>query len=96
MNVARRYRIRGRVQGVGYRYFTQRIALGLGVRGWVRNLPDGDVEVHAEAAEAVLRDFRAELERGPSHSEVDEVIETAGAVYDRAADIDERSFEIRG
>ena len=91
MDLARHYRIRGRVQGVGYRYFTQRIALGLGVRGWVRNLPDGDVEVYAEAADAVLRDFRAELERGPAYSQVDEIIETVGAVYDRTP-----SFEIRG
>ena len=91
MDLARRYRVRGRVQGVGYRFFTQRIALGLGVRGWVRNLPDGDVEVHAEAAEAVLRKFRVELEHGPAYSEVTEVIETAGAVDDRAS-----SFEIRG
>jgi len=78
MDLARHYRIRGRVQGVGYRYFTLRIALRLGVRGWVRNLPDGCVEVHAEAAAAVLEDFRVELERGPGSSEVTEVIaETA-------------------
>ena len=89
MNVARRYRIRGRVQGVGYRYFTLRIALGLGVRGWVRNLPGGDVEVHAEAASAVLQNFRAELERGPSASQVREVVEEVVAVTGHYA-----SFEI--
>jgi acylphosphatase len=75
MELARLYRIRGRVQGVGYRYFTQRAALRLGVRGWVRNLPDGDVEVHAEASATVLQSFRAQLERGPRFSEVREVIE---------------------
>jgi acylphosphatase len=80
MDQARRYRISGRVQGVGYRYFARRIALGLGVRGWVRNLPDGSVEVHAEGADAVLETFRAELERGPAASEVDEVnVESAPA-----------------
>jgi acylphosphatase len=75
MELARLYRIRGHVQGVGYRYFTKRTALRLGVHGWVRNLPDGDVEVHAEASAVVLQSFRAELERGPQFSEVREVME---------------------
>jgi len=72
---ARSYRVHGRVQGVGYRYFTQQIALRLGVRGWVRNMPNGDVEAHAEAESDVLDRFRAELERGPTFSRVSEVIE---------------------
>jgi len=90
MDVARQYRIRGRVQGVGYRYFTQRNALRLGVRGWVRNMPNGDVEVRAEADGAVLKRFREELERGPTSSQVREVIEEAvrPELYS--------SFEIRG
>jgi acylphosphatase len=75
MELARLYRIRGRVQGVGYRYFTQRTALRMGVLGWVRNLPDGDVEVHAEASATVLQSFREQLERGPRFSEVREVTE---------------------
>jgi acylphosphatase len=72
---ARSYRIRGRVQGVGYRYFAQQIALRLGVRGWVRNTPNGDVEAHGEAETGTLALFLAELERGPSFSRVSEVIE---------------------
>ena len=76
MDVARQYRIRGRVQGVGYRYFTQRIALRLGVRGWVRNLPNGDVEVHAEAEPRTLSQFKQELERGPRMSLVLEIVES--------------------
>jgi len=91
METARQYRVRGRVQGVGYRYFTQRIALRLGVRGWVRNLPNGDVEVYAEADGAILARFREELERGPTSSEVDAVTEVAAARTDRYS-----SFEIRG
>ena len=91
MDAARHYRIRGRVQGVGYRYFTQRIALRLGVRGWVRNMPGGDVEVYAEADGAALRSFRSKLERGPVASEVREVIEEAAERTDRYS-----SFEIRG
>ena len=89
MDLARRYRIRGRVQGVGYRYFALRIALRLGVRGWVRNLPDGDVEVHAEAAREILESFREELERGPSSSQVDDVTEELTAHTGRHS-----SFEI--
>ena len=90
MDLARNYRIRGRVQGVGYRYFTRRIALRLGVRGWVRNMPNGDVEVRAEADGAVLKSFREELERGPTSSQVREVIEedVRPELYS--------SFEIRG
>jgi len=91
MDLARHYRIRGRVQGVGYRYFAQRTALRLGVRGWVRNLHDGDVEVHAEAAGNVLQDFRSELARGPAHSEVIEVIEESREPTDHYT-----FFEIRG
>ena len=91
MDVARQYRIRGRVQGVGYRYFTQRIALRLGVRGWVRNVPNGEVEVYAEADGTVLSQFRRELERGPVASEVSAVVEEAAERTDRFS-----SFEIRG
>ena len=91
MAQARKFCIRGRVQGVGYRYFTQQIALRLGVRGWVRNLHDGDVEVHAEATVGVLQTFRSELERGPAHSEVTEVTEESREPTGRYT-----SFEIRG
>jgi acylphosphatase len=91
MDLARHYRIRGRVQGVGYRYFAQRIALRLGVRGWVRNLPDGDVEVHAEADSSVLALFRGQLELGPGNADVDEVTEEDVTRTDKFS-----SFEIRG
>ena len=47
----------GRVQGIGFRYAAQRIALDLGVTGWVKNLGDGKVEIMAEGDEAVLKDF---------------------------------------
>ena len=64
MRVARRFVITGRVQGVGFRYFTQDAALREGVTGWVRNLPDGGVEALAEGeAEAVTRLERA-VDRG--------------------------------
>jgi acylphosphatase len=46
---------KGRVQGVGFRFTAERIALETGVKGWVRNLPNGDVELTAEGAEEALR-----------------------------------------
>jgi len=73
---AKRYLIRGRVQGVGYRYFVQAVAEQLGVHGFVRNLPNGDVEVHAEADDVTLGLFKHELERGPRLARVTEVVES--------------------
>ena len=71
---AKHYLIRGRVQGVGYRYFAQEVAERLGVKGFVRNLHNGEVEVHAEADEGTLELFRQELERGPRMARVTEVV----------------------
>jgi len=65
--------IRGRVQGVGFRWFTRETAQRLGVRGWVRNLRDGSVEAEAEAAEAVLHQFIAELRTGLGHARVEAI-----------------------
>jgi acylphosphatase len=75
MQRARHYLIRGRVQGVGYRYFVLGTAERLGVKGFVRNMYNGDVEVHAEADEATLQLFKLELERGPRMARVTEVVE---------------------
>jgi acylphosphatase len=71
----RRYVVRGLVQGVGYRYFTREAAIRLGVRGWVRNLPSGEVEIHAEAGLDTLGEFRSALERGPMMAQVSKVTE---------------------
>ena len=73
---AKRFLIRGRVQGVGFRYFAQRSAQRLGVKGFARNLPNGDVEVHAEAEAATLKLFKQELERGPRMSLVSDIVES--------------------
>ena len=73
MLVARRFLVSGRVQGVGYRYFTQEAAMIEGLSGWVRNLADGSVEVFAEGeAEAVER-FSRLLAQGPSLARVERV-----------------------
>jgi acylphosphatase len=73
MRVARRYVVSGRVQGVGFRYFTQDIASREGLSGSVRNLPDGSVEVLAEGDEQSLARLEAALWRGPSPARVDHV-----------------------
>ena len=74
--VTRRWLVSGQVQGVGFRYFVVREATGLGLRGWTRNLPDGQVEVVAEGESVRLDGLRAALQRGPRHAEVAGVEET--------------------
>ena len=66
-------RIRGRVQGVGFRYSTVREAQRLGLKGWVKNVNRGDVEVWAEGPEGKLKLFLAWLRQGPQFSRVDSV-----------------------
>jgi acylphosphatase len=61
-----RFLVRGRVQGVGFRWFVSRQAQTLGVTGYVRNLMDGSVEVLASSADpAVLQRLEESLGRGP-------------------------------
>ncbi|MBL8174536.1 MAG: acylphosphatase [Bryobacterales bacterium] len=67
---ARRYFVRGRVQGVGYRYFVQRHATELGIRGYTRNLDDGRVEVYAVAGLDKLSELEGRLRKGPPFSDV--------------------------
>ena len=70
MKVARHYLVSGEVQGVGFRYFTQDVAVREGVTGYVRNLPDGRVEAFVEGdVEAVTRVERA-IRSGPTGSHV--------------------------
>ncbi|HUB28880.1 MAG TPA: acylphosphatase [Terracidiphilus sp.] len=67
--------IKGRVQGVGFRWFVHREASELELRGWVRNTEDGDVEVVAAGTAEDLADLRASLKQGPRGSRVDRVLE---------------------
>ena len=67
---ARRWFIRGRVQGVGFRYFAQRAASGLGLTGYTCNLDDGRVEVYAVGPEEKLSELAGLLHRGPRWAEV--------------------------
>ena len=65
--------VSGRVQGVGYRAFTRKVAKSLGLKGFVRNLPDGRVEVYAEGDEESLQLLLKELQKGPYFARVDSV-----------------------
>ena len=65
--------VRGDVQGVGFRYYVQRKAQQLGVRGWVRNNDNGTVEVVAEGDRAVLEQLKRAVEEGPRMAHVDRV-----------------------
>ena len=75
MTVARHYTISGEVQGVGYRYFAQRIAARHQVTGYVRNLSDGRVEVHVEGTPEGVEGFKHDLAAGPQHARVEQVEE---------------------
>ena len=85
MRVARRIVVGGRVQGVGFRYFTQDVALREGVTGWVRNLPDGRVEAHVEGETEAVTRVEAAMRRGPRGARVqtvDVVTEDPSGLYD--------------
>ncbi|WP_263786169.1 acylphosphatase [Salinibacter grassmerensis] len=66
-------RITGRVQGVGFRNFTQRRARRLGVTGWVRNEPDGSVRLEAEGPTDALESLVEAVHQGPRMARVQEV-----------------------
>lgn len=66
--------VRGHVQGVGYRYFVIRTAMGLGLRGWVANLPDGAVRCVAEGPRPILEAFLDRLRDGPASAVVERVL----------------------
>ena len=64
--IARRYILRGRVQGVGFRYFTYEVARELGIQGWVRNRSTGEVEIRAQGSMEAMRQFMTRIQSGPS------------------------------
>ncbi len=75
MKVARKFLISGEVQGVGYRFFAQRVAARHQVTGYVRNLADGRVEAHVEGTPQSVEAFRHDLATGPVHAAVETVEE---------------------
>jgi acylphosphatase len=82
--------VRGRVQGVGFRYFVVRRAMDLGLTGWVANEPDGSVRCVAEGPRTSLDALLASLERGPGGALVDRVVSHRG-IATRAWE----TFEVR-
>jgi len=89
--VARRFIVRGRVQGVGFRWFVEREADLLGIAGWVRNNPDSSVEVLAQGTKEQLAGLRSRLREGPRAARVDDVEE-----FDTAPISEMRTFRIEG
>jgi len=77
---ARRYFIRGRVQGVGFRYFVERVASEMHLSGFTRNLDDGRVEVYAIGTAAQLSELAGHLWTGPRWSDVRGVDQQEAAV----------------
>jgi len=73
---ARRFIVRGRVQGVGFRWFVEREAHILGIAGWVRNNSDSSVEVLAVGTREQLAGLRSRLREGPPAARVDDVEES--------------------
>ena len=69
-------RITGRVQGVGFRFFTYRTARSLSIRGWVKNMPDGSVLVQAAGPSETMARFRKKLGEGPTFGRVDDMRES--------------------
>jgi acylphosphatase len=88
---ARRFLVRGRVQGVGFRWFVEREARSLGIAGWVRNNHDGSVEVFAEGTRDQLSGLHARLREGPRAARVDAVDVSEAKVVDGL-----NSFRIEG
>jgi acylphosphatase len=92
--LARKYIVRGRVQGVGFRWFVEREASALGLAGWVRNREDSTVELVAVGDEDKLARLRKRLEAGPRASRVDAVEESDAQPEDTAGSL--KSFQIQG
>jgi acylphosphatase len=91
--MVRHYLIKGRVQGVGFRWYVHREAAALGLRGWVRNTDDGHVEVVAAGDPEVLTELQTALHKGSRGSRVDALIEHELAESEAAS---LESFQIEG
>ena len=91
--MVRHYLIKGRVQGVGFRWYVHREAAALGLKGWVRNTDDGHVEVAAAGEPEQLAELESVLRKGSRGSRVDAVIEHELADSEEAS---LGSFQIEG
>ncbi len=81
--------VSGRVQGVGFRYFTQDTATSLGLTGWVANTPEGRVEMEVQGDENDLLSFKSRVQEGPPLSRVTDMLEHEMRIME-----DEEGFSI--
>ena len=88
---ARRFVVRGRVQGVGFRWFVEREAHILQIAGWVRNNHDGSVEVLGIGTREQLAGLRSRLQEGPRAARIDDIEESEA---EPVAGLN--SFQVRG
>jgi acylphosphatase len=88
---ARRFLVRGRVQGVGFRWFVEHEAHILRIAGWVRNNHDGSVEVLAMGTREQLAGLRSRLQEGPRAARIDDIEESEA---EPVAGLN--SFQVRG
>ena len=93
MQQARRYYVDGMVQGVGFRFFVERVAGQLKLGGYVKNLRDGRVEVYAVGPEEQLAELKRRLAEGPRGARVRNVVEEPAAVVERYRDLFTIEFE---
>ena len=91
---AKRYIVRGRVQGVGFRWFVEREAAAIGLVGWVRNNEDSTVELVAAGDPEQLEMLKLRLQQGPRASRVDVVEELEPSPDEVIGNL--KSFQIRG
>ncbi len=91
MKIAKKFVVSGRVQGVGYRFFAERVANQLGIHGYVKNLWDGNVEVYAIGDAASLEELKRQLAEGPRSAQVSGVEESDEPVNARC-----KRFRIEG
>ncbi|BCL74954.1 acylphosphatase [Jeongeupia sp. HS-3] len=82
--IAKRLRVYGKVQGVGFRFYTVREALRLNLTGWVRNRLDGSVEIQAQGRTAAIDDFLHWARIGPDSARVDRVEAIEAQVEDQS------------
>jgi acylphosphatase len=94
-NVARRYTVRGRVQGVGFRWFVEAEAHKLRISGWVRNTSGGAVELLAVGTRAQLAALQSKLWQGPRAARVDDVEEQPASIPE-AGPAGSTTFRIEG
>jgi acylphosphatase len=90
--IRKHMRVVGRVQGVGFRYFTKRLADRLGIVGYVRNMSNGDVEMDVAGSILDMQTFQSLMQKGPTGSRVQELMEQTLPLQNLSDSFDIRYF----